>query len=259
MNNVNKTLYIPLYGKSYVSSLGIIIQDKKAEEIWNKHSIPLKGKSKSKWLAYFMSMRACVFDQWVKDQVAKYPDSIVLHLGCGLDSRILRTHLDIPWYDIDFHDVIEERKLHFQQTANYKMLSGDLREKSWLANIPCHNHVIVVMEGVSMYLSHEELKQLFMNLDQHFESISLMMDCYSIKAAKLSKRKNPIHDVGVYNVYGIDNPELYQTDTFHYVNEHDMTPVHLIDELKGMERKIFQSLYAGHFSKSLYKIYEYKK
>lgn len=31
MDNVNKTLYIPLYGKAYVSKKGIILQDKKAD------------------------------------------------------------------------------------------------------------------------------------------------------------------------------------------------------------------------------------
>ena len=44
MNNVNKTLYIPLYGKSYVSKKGIILDDKKAEEIWEKEGFPLKGR-----------------------------------------------------------------------------------------------------------------------------------------------------------------------------------------------------------------------
>ena len=34
MNNVNKTLYIPLYGKAFVSKKGIFLNDKKAEEIW---------------------------------------------------------------------------------------------------------------------------------------------------------------------------------------------------------------------------------
>ncbi len=35
MTEINKTLYIPLYGKSQVSKKGIILQDKKAEEIWD--------------------------------------------------------------------------------------------------------------------------------------------------------------------------------------------------------------------------------
>ena len=35
MNNINKTLYIPLYGKSYVSKKGLFLNDKKAEDIWD--------------------------------------------------------------------------------------------------------------------------------------------------------------------------------------------------------------------------------
>ena len=41
MNSVNKTLYIPLYGKAYVSKKGIILKDSKAEEIWAKEGFAL--------------------------------------------------------------------------------------------------------------------------------------------------------------------------------------------------------------------------
>ena len=66
MNEINKTLYIPLYGKALVSGRKIILRDPKAEEIWAEEGFPLKGKSKSKWLAYYMSMRAAAFDRWVQ-------------------------------------------------------------------------------------------------------------------------------------------------------------------------------------------------
>ena len=52
MNNVNKTLYIPLYGKAYVSRKNIILRDKKAEEIWNAEGFELKGKSKKGLKSY---------------------------------------------------------------------------------------------------------------------------------------------------------------------------------------------------------------
>ena len=65
MDSVNKTLYIPLYGKASVSRKGIILQDKKAEEIWAEEGFPLKGKAKSKWLTYYMGMRSAVFDRWL--------------------------------------------------------------------------------------------------------------------------------------------------------------------------------------------------
>ena len=51
MNSVNKTLYIPLYGKAFVSKKGLFLEDKKAEQIWEAEGFPLKGKSASKWLA----------------------------------------------------------------------------------------------------------------------------------------------------------------------------------------------------------------
>ena len=103
MNSVNKTLYIPLYGKSYVSKRGIFLDDKKAEEIWEAEGFALKGKSKSKWLAYYMGVRSAVFDEWVKKQVADVQDAVVIHIGCGMDSRVLRVGtINQKWYDIDF-------------------------------------------------------------------------------------------------------------------------------------------------------------
>ena len=79
MNNVNKTLYIPLYGKSYVSKKGLFLDDKKAEEIWDAEGFSLHGKSKSKWLAYYMGIRSAVFDEWLKRQMTALPDAVILH------------------------------------------------------------------------------------------------------------------------------------------------------------------------------------
>ena len=111
MDNVNKTLYIPLYGKSYVSRRGLILQDKKAEEIWEKEGFPLKRKAKSKWLAYNMGMRSAVFDRWTEKQLKENPDAVVLHVGCGLDSRCIRVETkDHQWYDVDFPEVVAARQ-----------------------------------------------------------------------------------------------------------------------------------------------------
>ena len=35
MDSVNRTLYIPLFGKAYVSRRGLFLSDRKAEEIWD--------------------------------------------------------------------------------------------------------------------------------------------------------------------------------------------------------------------------------
>ena len=73
MDGVNRTLYIPLYGKASVSRRGILLHDPKAEEIWAEAGFPLKGKAKSKWLTYYMGMREAVFDQWLAAQMEELP------------------------------------------------------------------------------------------------------------------------------------------------------------------------------------------
>ena len=260
MNNVNKTLYIPLYGKALVSKKGIILNDKRAEEIWEREQFPLKGKSRSKWLAYYMSIRSFVFDAWTREKMAELPNAPILHLGCGLDSRSERLCVNkATWYDVDFPLVIDERRRYYTETENYRMLAADIKDTAFIKMLPKSEHAIVILEGVSMYLTTEELKQLFLNLNERFLHLSVLLDCYTPFAAKMSKIKNPVNDVGVYKMYGIENARLLETNTaLTFFREHTMTPSCLTDELEGFERFVFKLLYAGKISKRIYKLYEYK-
>ena len=258
MNNVSKTLYIPLCGKALVSRLGILLHDPKAEEIWAAEGFPLKGKAASKWLAYYMGMRSAVFDRWLKDQLEAMPDAIVLHLGCGLDSRCLRVNVPSAWYDVDFPEVIAQRKRHYPGTDGYRMCCGDVRKPDWLDSLPKGN-AIVVMEGVSMYLRPEERQALADNLCRHFDRVRLLMDCYTEFAAKASRYKNPIREVGVSQVYGLDDPREMETGDFVFSQEHEMTPEDLISLLPEKERSWFRLVYAGKMSWRLYRLYEYRK
>ncbi len=260
MNNINKTLYIPLFGKSYVSKKNIILKDKMAEEIWDAEGFLLKGKSKSKWLAYYMGIRSMVFDRWVKAKMDEDEKATVIHIGCGMDGRITRVENGgHPWFDVDFPEVILERKKYFTEGDGYVMLEGDAREPGWLSSIP-GDSAIVVMEGISMYLQGEEVKSLLDAIGKRFSKVALLMDAYSCFAAKMSKIKNPINDVGVTTVYGIDDPEgIARGTSLSYLGEGEMTPEDLVNELQGMEKKIFKKLYAGKMASKLYKLYEFKK
>lgn len=260
MNEVNKTLYIPLYGKSEISRRGIIISDKKAEEIWEKEGFELKGKSRSKWLALFMSMRAAVFDKWTVRMISKYPQAVVLHIGCGLDSRILRVgNKNNLWLDIDFPDVIKERKKYFSENENYTMIGADASETGWVNAIPDAPDAVIIMEGISMYLGSEKSRNLFEALSQKFGRMFILADVYTVFAAKASKYKNPINDVGVTEVYGIDSPEEIETEDLRFKAEHSMTPQKLVEQLQGFERAFFNTVFTGKTTKKIYHLFEFEK
>lgn len=259
MNEVNKTLYIPLYGKALVSRKGILLNDPTAEAIWDSAAFPLKGKARSKWLAYYMAMRASVFDRWTQAQLGQYPNDPVLHLGCGLDSRCLRVAAERTcWYDVDLPAVIEERKKHYPLSEGYRMLCADLRETAWLEQVEGES-ATVILEGVCMYLSEQELKQLLAALTRRFQRVRILLDHYTVLAARLSRYKNPINTVGVTKVWGMDDPHCLEQGQLKLVAEHDMTPPDMIALLDSKEQRIFRTFYGGSFARKLYRMYEYRK
>ena len=260
MDNVNKTLYIPLYGKAYVSQRRILLEDPKAEEIWNSAGFPLKGKAKSKWLAYNMGMRGAIFDRWALRQMKELPDAVVLHMGCGLDSRNLRIgNGEHPWFDVDFPEVIAERKRHFAETENYRMIASDIRKAEWLLQIPKEKTGIILMEGVSMYLKPEECREVLKRWKDHFAQVRILMDSYTVFAAKATKYKNPINEVGVTAVYGVDDPCDLMADTgLTFLKEHSLTPGEMIAQLPNREQCFFKMMFAGKLAKKIYRLYEFR-
>lgn len=259
MNQVNRTLYIPLYGKAFVSRSGIILRDETAERIWAAEEFPLKRRSRSRWLAYYMGMRSAVFDRWLREKLDENPDAVILHLGCGMDSRAERMGTrGRLWFDVDFPEVIAERRRYYQETDTYRMLCADIRDAAWLENVPKGAAAIIVMEGVSMYLRPEALKEAVSGWAVHFPHVHVLMDCYTTFAAKASRYKNPINDVGVTSVFGLDDPKSLAEGTgLSFLREHEMTPADLICQLKVPERAIFKRLYAGSLAKKMYRLYEY--
>lgn len=260
VDNVNRTLYIPLYGKAYVSRKRLLLQDEKAEQIWASEGFPLKGKAKSKWLAYYMGMRSAVFDSWTKKQMEELPDALILHVGCGLDSRCIRvTSQGQQWFDVDFPEVIGERKRYYSESETYHMIAADIRDMGWLSAIPSDKTAIIVMEGVSMYLEFEALRSVLKRWKDHFGEIRVLMDSYTVFASRATKYKNPIHEVGVTQVYGFDDPhDLAENTGLTFKQEHSLTPEYLIRKLPKGEQRFFRTLFAGKMARKIYRLYEYR-
>ena len=258
MNEVNRTLFIPLYGKSFVSKQRIIISDPDAERIWEAEGFPIRGKSKSKWLAYYMAMRARVFDDWTDRMLTKHPEALVLHIGCGLDSRCKRVKEPYrEWIDCDLPDVIAVRRLYFDESTAYRMQALDAADPAQIASLPDSDTAIVVLEGLSMYLSAEQLRAFLAALKEKYRALRILMDIYTRFGAAASKYSNPINDVGVTKVYGIDDMEdVIGGLGLRVVREHSFTPARLVNELKPLDRAFFRLMFTGRLYGKIYRLME---
>ena len=258
MNEVNKTLYIPLYGKCVVSRKHIILHDPMAERIWEAEGFPVRGKSRSKWLAYNMAMRARVFDDWTDLMLEQNRDALVLHVGCGLDSRCMRVSRPCrDWIDCDFPEVIALRSRYFSQNEHYHMMPLDAAAPEQIEKLPESSTAIVVLEGLCMYLTDDQLHGFLSALQAKYSRLHVLMDVYTEFGARASRIKNPVNDVGVTRLYGIDDPaRVLEGLPIRVRAEHSFTPVRLIRELNPPERAFFKLLFSGRIYRKIYRLYE---
>ena len=261
MNEVNRTLYIPLYGKAAVSRRGIILHDPKAEKIWDEEGFPVKGKSRSRWLALNMAMRARIFDDWTASMLIEHSDALVVCVGCGLDSRCERVRAPYShWVDCDFPDVLSLRSKYYEVSDHYCMMPLDASDPEQVGHLPAADTAIVVLEGISMYLTHVQMNGFLGALSERYAHLHILMDVYTEFGAKASRFKNPVNDVGVTTLYGTDDiGKLLSGLPVRLKAEHSLTPPELVDELRTGEKTMFRLLFTGPVYRKIYRLYELEK
>ena len=259
LNNESKTLFIPLLGKAIMSKKGLFLEDKKTEEILSKIDYDFKSLKESKWLSMYMSLRALIIDELCNKYISKNPGLTVIHLGCGLDSRCLRVNNNFNvWYDIDYESVIELRKEFYETNSKYKMIGSSVLDYNWLSEINASKNILIIAEGLTMYLEQEEIKELLNQINKKFKNVYLIFDAYTTKGVKASKIKNPVNKMNAKIKYGFDNIQefLSLNPNLKHIKTHSIRKEK--NNLKGLTKFIFNNLYCGEIAYSLYKIYEFE-
>ena len=208
-----ETLFICLQAKALDSRRkNSILHDTKADSIlrsidydFNKFDASFDNDLPNVW-------RSKHFDDWTKEFITTNPNAVVVHLGCGLDARITRINppVSVSWFDVDYPDVIELRKNFFSETAQYKMIGSSVTDWDWMKQIPVDRPVIIVAEGLLMYLVPDDVEKLFNGIVDYFSSGQIMFDTLSKSIIKLGKKElkkttGAIHKWGVDDAREIDN------------------------------------------------------
>ena len=256
MKNESLTLFIPLYGKAMMSREGFL-PDPVAEEIVSGVDFDFGKVDRSRKLAIYMAMRAALFDGYVRDFAAAHPDGLVLQLGVGLDSRVRRVPVGNAWYDLDFPDVIDMRRTYFPEDERYRLIGAPALPADWIEDVPRAAHALVLAEGLSMYLSEEDMRTLMAALQKHFGQTTFVFDAYSRTAAKLSALKNPVNAVKAKIDFAMDDPETLITGTqgMRVIRNADIITPEAVTRLKGVDRWRFR--FMGRFGKGFYRIFGY--
>jgi O-methyltransferase involved in polyketide biosynthesis len=210
LSGAPQTMLATLYAKALDADLAKpILGDRWAKGIveridydWKKTAIKARNSPS-------VTTRSAHFDNWARQFLAVNPEAVVLHVGCGLDSRFFR--LDpgpgVEWYDIDYPDVATLRRQLVPEHDHYHVVAASVTDPAWLAEIPRDRPALMIGEGLTMYLTQEDGIALLRRVVDHFPSGELQFDAFNRLGIK-SQWMNPVvRRSGSTLYWGIDGPD----------------------------------------------------
>ncbi len=193
-----------------------ILRDPWAEEVMRQidydMSQSLKGVSSwSMWKdigCTIIATRAATFDLLTNRYLADHPDATVLHVGCGMDSRVFRVDppASVQWFDVDYPDVIDLRRQLFPTRAgSYHLVGAPLDDLRWLDEVPRDRPGLLIAEGVLHYLAETEVKALLNSVGAHFPGGEMVFDiCNSFIVKRAGSN---VGGTGATYRWGLDDPQ----------------------------------------------------
>lgn len=203
------TLLITLYGKAQESRLpDSLLKDRFAAEAVEHIDYDFSRLRVNRDMMIGLALRAYLFDHWVKAFLTAHTEATVLHLGCGLDSRVFR--LDpgpqVRWFDVDQSEVIALRRRVYPEREGTTLIAASVTEPGWLEALPADRPTMIVAEGLMPYLPPVEMTRLIERLVRHFPAGEIAFDAYSRLGLKLIQYNPSIRATGARVQGSLEDP-----------------------------------------------------
>ncbi|NIS80502.1 MAG: class I SAM-dependent methyltransferase [Anaerolineales bacterium] len=187
LKGVSETLLLPLYIRAKESQRpDALIKDDKAVALFEQM------KYDDSWMKKMrvdeedkvgVVLRNRELDRHVRGFLSRNPEAVVVHVGCGFDSRFERVDNGrVEWYDLDLPVVIEQRRKFIgDEGERYHFLANSAFDDAWLDSVGIHHQrpFLFVAEGVLMYFEEAQVKSFVLMLHGNFPGAELVFDAYS--------------------------------------------------------------------------------
>lgn len=204
-----ETLLITLYARALESkSEKPILRDVYAEELIRRIDYDFDRLKITPDDLVTASIRAGQLDKWTAEFMQSRPNSLILHLGCGLDSRVFRVDppAGVQWFDVDYPEVIDLRRRLYPERAAYQMIPTSVTESDWFDLIHHNKPTLIVAEGLMMYLAETEVRQLLDHVVARFPGGELIFDAFNQYGVRMATRHRGMKVTQACVKWGIDDP-----------------------------------------------------
>ncbi len=201
-------MLVTLYGKAMESGFpDSLLKDRFAAEAvrWIDYDFPsLKVDSN---MASGLAIRAKAMDEWVSGFLTRNPAATVVHLGCGMDTRVFRIDPpgEVEWFDVDYPEVVALRRRLYPARVHYHLVASPAAEFGWIEEVP-RGPAVIVAEGLTPYLRPQEGLRLFSRLVAHCGQGELVCDVYGGFALKMMRLTPYFRRSGAELHWAIEDP-----------------------------------------------------
>lgn len=217
LENVAETLLYPLISR-YVETRkeNGIIRDPKSVEIINALDYDVESTKLFPISQKGACLRTLIFDEAVSGYLNDHPDGTVINLGCGLDTRFSRVdNGKLTWFDLDLAETIDIRKMFFTESDRHRFISMSALDPSWAKGVPKDRAVLILMEGLSFYLTEAENRKVVSIIRQNFNRADFFVEVFHpffITMCAYIKSKDPLDKKAVALLrWGIKNSRDFET------------------------------------------------
>lgn len=210
-----ETMLATLYGRALDSrSPNSILRDAEADKALQRIDYDFSRTGIKGTTAAGVALRAKQLDDWTAEFLADHQEATVLHLACGLDTRVHRLvpPPSVRWFDVDYPEVLDlRRRLLPDPGGDYRMVGASVTDQAWLDEIPADRPTVAVFEGLTMYLTEADGRRLIQRITGRFGAGQLLFDCYGTLGIRLQKLVPAVRNAGANLHWGIDDPQRIET------------------------------------------------
>ena len=262
LSKEKETLLGPLYCRARETKKeDPIFEDKKALEIFEKMKYDFSKIKMPEKSCITLVIRADKIDQYVREFIADKKQVTIINLGVGLDNRYGRVNpCNAVWYELDFLEVIELRKKFYQKPDNVHYISSSVTDLKWINQVNSTGEILIVAEGLFMYLKEKKLKELLLKLHKRFPGANLVFDAYSTYTVKNISKHVFLRKTKAEIFWGIDDPKQLEKwgEGIQFKEEWFFTEYEDIKRLSFFYRLAFKAAGLSKIARQAHRILYYK-
>jgi O-methyltransferase involved in polyketide biosynthesis len=210
LSGAPQTMLATFYAKALDADFeNPILGDRYAKEIVDRIDYDWQKTTITARRAPSVTTRSAHFDGWTRQFLAVHPEAVVLHLGCGLDSRFFRVQPGpgVEWYDVDYPEVVALRTELYPARDHYHVVAASVTDPVWLAGIPADRPALIIGEGLTMYLTEHDGTALLRRVVEHFGSGELQFDVFNWLGIKSQVLNSVVRRSGSTLRWAINGPD----------------------------------------------------